>query len=73
MQNFLTEITLKPLLHQIKNAYLLLSIDKMTKYTYIVSLNVTLMIYNKDLVNAKKSICIPANFRLQNRILPPKH
>lgn len=45
----------------------------MTKYTYIVSLNVTLMIYNKDLVNAKKSICIPANFRLQNRILPPKH
>lgn len=48
MQNFLTEITLKPFLHQIKNAYLLLSIDKMTKYTYIVILNVTLMIYNKD-------------------------
>lgn len=33
MQN-LTEITSKPLLHQIKNANLLLSIDKMAKYSY---------------------------------------
>jgi hypothetical protein len=38
MQN-LTEITLKPFLYQIKNANLLLSIDKMIKYTYIVMLN----------------------------------
>lgn len=70
MQTLLTKITLKPLLHQIKNANLLLSIDRMTKY--IVILNVTSMIH-KNVINAKKSICISANFRLQNRILPPKH
>lgn len=41
MQNLLTKITLKPLLHQIKSANLLLSIDRMTKYTYTVILNDT--------------------------------
>ena len=41
MQNRLTKITLKPLLHQIKSENLLLSIDRMTKYTYIVILNDT--------------------------------
>lgn len=55
MQNLLTKITLKPLLHQIENANLLLSIEKMTKYTYIVTLNVALMIHNKNVGNAKKN------------------
>lgn len=56
-----------------KNANLLLSINRMTKYTYIVILHDTqLMIHKKNVVNAKKSICISANFRLQNRILAPK-
>lgn len=55
MQNLLIKITLKPLLQQIENANLLLSIEKMTKYTYIVILNVTLMIHNKNVVNAKKN------------------
>lgn len=54
MQNLLIKITLKPLLQQIENANLLLSIEKMTKYTYII-LNVTLMIHNKNVVNAKKN------------------
>ena len=46
----------------------------MTKYTYIVILNDTqLMLHKKNVVNAKKSIRISANFRLQIRILPPKH
>ena len=57
MQNLLTKITLKPLLHQIKNANLLLSVDRMTKY--VIILNVTLMIH-RDVVNAKKSMCISA-------------
>lgn len=70
MQN-LTEITSKPLLHQIKNANLLLSIDKMKKYTRILILNVTL-IHNKH-NKCKKSVCLSANFRFQNTILPPKH
>lgn len=54
MQNLLIKITLKPLLQQVENANLLLSIEKMTKYTYII-LNVTLMIHNKNVVNAKKN------------------
>lgn len=55
MQNLLTKITLKPLLYQIKNANLLLSINRMTKYTYIVILHDTqLMIHKKNVVNAKK-------------------
>lgn len=72
MQNLLIKITLKPLLQQIENANLLLSIEKMTKYTYIVILNVTLMIHDKNAVNAKRTIRISANVSLQNRILPPK-
>lgn len=43
----------------------------MTIYTYTVILNVTLVIHIKNAVNAKKSIHISADFRLQNRILPP--
>lgn len=31
-----------------------------------------LMIHSKNVVNAKKSTCITANFRLQTRILPSK-
>lgn len=54
MQN-LTKITLKPLLHQIENANMLPSIEKMTKYTYIVILNVAL-IHNKHVGNAKKNL-----------------
>lgn len=71
MQN-LTEIISKPLLHQIKNANLLLSTNKMAKYTCIVILNVTLMIHNKR-SKCQKSVCISANVRLQNTILPTKH
>ena len=65
---------IKAIITSNKNPNLLLSIDRMTKYTYIVILNDTqLMLHKKNVVNEKKSICISANFRLQIRILPPKH
>lgn len=54
MQN-LTKITLKPLLHQLENSNFLLSIEKMTKYTYTVILNVALMIHN-NIGNVKKNL-----------------
>lgn len=53
MQN-LTKITLKPLLHQLEKSNFLLSIEKMTKYTYTVILNVALMIHNNNVGNVKK-------------------
>ena len=70
MQNHLIKITLKPLLHHIKNANLLLNTDRMSKYPDNFKRHIDTQ---DECSKCQRSVHISANFRLENRLLPPKH